>query len=192
VRVGAASLPARGAHLQWGVRELLPDAEAIEAIDPSGSRRIHGCECERTPERYRLLEWLSFVGTEIHKKHLFPMFSSRSPDEVKSFARGTAPLPLAHAARHLDDEERYPFLLGKNFTVADAYLFWGLLIAPYGGIEAEAHPSLVRYVVRIRERPAVKRALSAELPLYVAEVGAIPPRPTAAAAATVVTPVARS
>ncbi|HVJ91930.1 MAG TPA: glutathione S-transferase N-terminal domain-containing protein, partial [Labilithrix sp.] len=37
-----------------------------------------------TPERYRLIEWLDFVGTELHKKHLFMVFSAKTPEAVKS------------------------------------------------------------------------------------------------------------
>jgi glutathione S-transferase len=102
------------------------------------------------------------------------VFSSKTPVAVKEFAASTAEPPLAYVARHLDDTERFPFLLGKDFTVADAYLFWALTVAPYGGIAIDQHASLVRYVERIRERPAVKKALAAELPLYVSEVGAVP------------------
>jgi glutathione S-transferase len=135
-----------------------------------------------TKERYRLIEWVHFVSTELHKKHLFMVFSSRTPASVKEFAASTAEPPLSYVARHLDDTERFPFLLGKDFTVADAYLFWALTVAPYGGIAIDQHASLVRYVEQIRERPAVKKALSAELPLYVREVGAIPPALSSAGA----------
>lgn len=124
-----------------------------------------------TPERYRLIEWIHFISTEIHKKHLFMVFSSKSPDPVKAHAASTAAPPLAHAARRLEDVD---YLLGKNFTVADAYLFWALLVAPYGGISIDAYPSLVKYVERIRQRPAVKKALATEVPLYVEEFGALP------------------
>ncbi len=123
-----------------------------------------------TPERYRLIEWIHFVSTELHKKHLFMVFSSKTPDAVKAFASTTAAPPLAYVARHLDDAAS-PYLLGKDFTVADAYLFWALLVAPYGGIKIDAYPSLVAYVDRIRERPSVKEALRVEYPLYVAEMG---------------------
>jgi glutathione S-transferase len=125
-----------------------------------------------TPERYRLIEWIHFISTELHKKHLFVAFSRKAPEVVKDFARSTAAATLAHPARHLADSERHPFLLGQSFTVADAYLFWALLIAPYGGISIDDFPSLTRYVERIRERPAVKQALRIELPLYTAEFGA--------------------
>ena len=46
--------------------------------------------CWGTPERYRLIEWLSFVATELHKKHLFVVFGSSAPEPVKAFARSTA------------------------------------------------------------------------------------------------------
>lgn len=107
------------------------------------------------------------------------VFSSKTPDAVKQYAASTADPALAHVARHLDHADRYPFLLGKELTVADAYLFWALTVAPYGGIAIAGYPSLVKYAERVRERPAVKRALATELPLYAGEVGALPPAPQA-------------
>ncbi len=133
-----------------------------------------------TPERYRLIEWIHFVGTELHKKHLWMVLSSKTSSEVKAFAASTAEPPLAHVARHLEASDRGPFLLGEDFTVADAYLFWALLVAPYAGIAIDHHPSLVSYVERGRARPAVKKALGMEVPLYVSEQGAIPPVPSPA------------
>lgn len=123
-----------------------------------------------TPERYRLIEWLHFVSTEVHKKHLFPVFSSKTSDAVKAYAASTAAPPFEHAARRL---EQKPFLLGEEFTVADSYLYWALMVAPYGGIKVES-PALKAYVARIRERASVKRALEIELPMYLAEKGSLP------------------
>lgn len=129
-----------------------------------------------TLERYRLIEWLSFVATELHKKHLWVIFSSHTPDTAKAFAVSSASAPLAHAAAHLETHEH---LLGDNFTVADAYLFWALLVAPYGGLSLEGHPPLVRYVARLRERPSIQAALAIEVPLYRQEMGKLPATTTA-------------
>ncbi len=116
-----------------------------------------------TPERYRLMEWLAFVATELHKKHLWVLFSSQTPDAAKAFAVSTASAPLAYAAAHLEERE---YLLGEHFTVADAYLFWALFVAPYGGLELGAYPALVRYVARLQTRSSIQAALAIEVPLY--------------------------
>lgn len=119
-----------------------------------------------TTERYRLVEWLNFVTTELHKKHLWMIFSTQTSDEMKAWARASMPKALEHVAKHLESRE---FLLGDQFTVADAYLFWALFVAPHGGVSLERWPSLLRYAERIRARPSVKRAFEIESPLYAKE-----------------------
>jgi glutathione S-transferase len=127
-----------------------------------------------TPERYRLVEWLAFTSTELHKKHLWMVFSTRTTDEMKAWSRAQAQPVLAHVARWLADHD---FLVGERFTVADAYMFWALFVAPHGGISLDAHQPLRTYVERIRNRPSVVQALGYEGPLFARE--------SAAAAATV-------
>jgi glutathione S-transferase len=122
-----------------------------------------------TLERYRLLEWLNFITTELHKKLLWNVFSSKTTPELKAWARANATATLDHAARHLADRD---YLVGGRFTVADGYLFWGLLIAPHGGIALDAHPALGAYVTRIRQRPSVQAALAHDYPLYAGETAA--------------------
>lgn len=120
-----------------------------------------------TLERYRVMEWLNFTTTELHKKLLWNVFSSKTTPELKAFAVAAAPPALAHVARHLAERE---FLVGSHFTVADIYLFWALLVAPHGGISLDAHPVLKAYVARIQQRPAIGAALAHDFPLYQAEM----------------------
>jgi glutathione S-transferase len=122
-----------------------------------------------TPERYRLIEWLAFVSTELHKKHLWPVFSSKTPDPVKEFGRASAKPALDHVARHLESRE---VLVGDHFTVADIYLVWALFVAPHGGISLNPHPALKAYVERHRARPSFATAFAVEVPLYTQEAAA--------------------
>jgi len=117
-------------------------------------------------ERYRLAQWLNFVTTELHKKHLWVIFSSKTTDAMKVWAREGASAPLAYVAKHL---EKSDYLLGKEFSVADTYLYWALFVAPHGGLDLSDWPSLVKYVERVGNRPAAKRAMAIEGPLYLAE-----------------------
>jgi glutathione S-transferase len=121
-----------------------------------------------SPERYRLQEWLNFITSELHKKHIWMVFSSKTTPEMKAWSRANAGPTLDHVARHLADRE---FLLDR-FTVADAYMWWALFVAPHGGITLDGHPALKAYVARIQARPAVARALATELPLYQREAAA--------------------
>ena len=122
-----------------------------------------------TIERYRLYEWLNFVTTELHKKLLWSVFSSKTTPELKAWARANAAATLDHIARHLANHD---YLVGGRFTVADAYLFWGLLVAPHGGISLDAHPVLSRYVARNQQRASVQAALAHDYPLYTKETAA--------------------
>ena len=108
------------------------------------------------PERYRLQEWLSFVGTEIHKAFLHPMFNS-APDEARTHARGRIDRTLGIVAVHL---EARSYLVGEQFTVADAYLVWALVLVRSLGVELA--PSLSAYARRLTQRPSVREALACE------------------------------
>ena len=134
-----------------------------------------------TVERYRLIEWLNFVTTELHKKLVWPVFSTKTTPEMKQWTRELAPATFEPVARHLADRE---FLVGDRFTVADAYLFWALFVGPHGGLSLNPYPALKAYVERIRSRPTVVAVLAIEGPLYAQEAaaGTVPaPAPVASA-----------
>jgi glutathione S-transferase len=114
------------------------------------------------PDRYRLQEWLSFVGNEIHKAFLFPTFWYKD-DAAKACARERIGGSLSVAGEHLRDR---PYLVGAGFTVADGYLAWSLLLLGRCGVDVAQWPSLTGYLERMRERPQVKAAIEHELQLW--------------------------
>ena len=114
------------------------------------------------PDRYRLQEWLSFIGTEIHKAFLFPTFWYKN-DAAKAAARGRINQSVSVAAAHLADRH---YLVGDRFTVADAYFGWSLLLLPRAGVDLAAWPSLVEYLARMQARPRVKAAIDHEMELW--------------------------
>lgn len=114
---------------------------------------------DASPLKYQLARWIGFIGTELHKKVLNPIFTPDSPEAVKEYARHCAPRPLAMLANHLATRDT---LLAGPFTVADAFLFWALTLMPHAGIPLEAHPVLRRYRARHAERPAVAAAVTFE------------------------------
>ena len=117
------------------------------------------CPPAGSDERYRLAEWLSFLGTELHKRVFYMMFTPDSDDAAKAAARAAAPARLAIAATELQGRE---WLVGDRFTVADAYLFWALLLSQRVGFDVAAHPALEAYVARCAARPAVQAAVAFE------------------------------
>jgi glutathione S-transferase len=109
-----------------------------------------------TMERYRLQEWLSFINSEVHKA-FGPLFSSEATEETKTYARNYIAKRLAYLEGALGDNK---YLMGDQFTVADAYLFtvlgWGVHVG------VDIGPKLKGYVDRVRERPKVIEAMTAE------------------------------
>ena len=110
-------------------------------------------------DRYELVRWLSFVATEIHKRVLWPIYSPTTSAAVKDDARASAARALDFVAAHLESRD---VLVGRAFSVADAYLFWALTILPHAGVPLEGRAALQRYHALHRERPAVRAAFKYE------------------------------
>jgi glutathione S-transferase len=108
-------------------------------------------------ERYRLLEWLAFINSEIHKG-FSPLFAAEAGEEIKDYARQR----LAKRLDYLQEVLRRPYLLGDRFTVADAYLFTVLGWIPEAGMDSTQWAKLEHYRARIAQRPQVAAALQAE------------------------------
>ncbi|WP_437339296.1 glutathione transferase GstA [Sorangium sp. So ce394] len=111
-----------------------------------------------TLARYRLQEWLNFIGTELHKQFA-PLFKPRAPDEQKSAARAILGQRFGYVAQRLDGAT---YLLGEQFTVADGYLFTVLTWTRSAGVDLGGWPGLGQYKDRVGARPAVQAAIAAE------------------------------
>jgi glutathione S-transferase len=109
-----------------------------------------------TLERYRLQEWLSFINSELHKSFT-PLFSSEATEDMKTYSRNYLAKRLSYLEGALGDKK---YLLGDQFTVADAYLFTVLGWGSHVGVDIG--PKLKSYVDRVRARPHVIEAMTAE------------------------------
>jgi glutathione S-transferase len=108
-------------------------------------------------ERYQLQEWLNFVGTELHK-NFTPLFAGAG-DETKKMAVANINKRLAY----LNDQlAKHQFLMGSNFTVADAYAFTIVGWTKYVGIDLKPYANVAAYMERVGARPKVQEALRAE------------------------------
>lgn len=112
-----------------------------------------------TEARYRVIEWLNYVGTEIHKGCYYPMFAPPAPAEAKAWARTLLDERIAYVDRQLAGRQ---FLVGARFTIADAYLTWALLLAQRVGVAVASYPAIEAYLAGIQARPAVQAAIAAE------------------------------
>jgi glutathione S-transferase len=108
--------------------------------------------------RFRMIEWLAFVNSEIHKA-ISPLFNPSAGDEVKNFARGN----LTRRLDWLDKEwGQRQFLMGDQFTVPDAYLWVVFGWLPRVGLDPSKWPNLEAFHERVAQRPAVQQALKGE------------------------------
>jgi glutathione S-transferase len=105
--------------------------------------------------RFRLLEILAFISTEIHKAFK-PLFSPGSTDAEKAAAKETIGKRLGQIAGRLKGD----YLFGDQASVADAYLFTMLTWATKNGIVLPE--PLPAFQHRMVQRPAVKLALHHE------------------------------
>ena len=110
-----------------------------------------------TWERYKLQEWLTFIGTEVHK-NFGPLFGQGS-DEAKNAAREKVLNRLKFVDGELAGKQ---FLMGDQFTVADAYLFTVTNWAGLTGIDISGLTNIVQFRERVGARPAVQEAMKAE------------------------------
>lgn len=111
-----------------------------------------------TWERYKLQEWLTFIGTELHKS-FSPLFNPASTDDVKNGARERITGRLQFVENELAGKQ---YLMGDQFTVADAYLFTVTNWAKLTGVDLSGFPNLNQYRERVGARPAVVSAMKAE------------------------------
>jgi glutathione S-transferase len=109
-------------------------------------------------ERYKLLEWLNFITTELHK-NFSPLFQPVIPDEVKSFFKERIMGKFKYADSKLAGQD---YLMGKQFTVADGYLFVMLKWAERTGLDVSALTNLTAFKDRVAARPKVQEALTRE------------------------------
>ena len=111
-----------------------------------------------TLERYRLMQWLNFISTELHKG-FSPLFNPQAPEAWKAVAAAQLGRRLGTVSRQLEGKD---WLLGEDFTVADAYLFTVVGWGRHVGIDLEQWPSLKAFHRRVFDRPAVRTAMDIE------------------------------
>ena len=108
-----------------------------------------------TLARYRVMEWLSYVGSDVHKT-IGPLFNPNMPEVAKELHRQNLNRRLTYIEQRLTDQL---FLTGNAFTVADAYLFVMIGWEPYFKFDLTPYPNLVRFHERVASRPSVTQVL---------------------------------
>lgn len=109
-------------------------------------------------DHYRLQAWLTFIGTELHKSYS-PFFNRAASDDWKAASLANIERRIEHTNNELEGKT---WLMGDNFTIADAYLFVVLRWSGFIKLDLSRWPNVAAYMERVGERPAVKAALAAE------------------------------
>jgi glutathione S-transferase len=109
-------------------------------------------------ERYLLQGWLTFIGTELHKS-FSAFFNPTAGEDWKGAAMANLERRLAYTDQHLADMS---YLMGEDFSVADAYLFTVLRWTAAITLDLGPWQNVAAYQARVAARPAVQAALKAE------------------------------
>ncbi|AMM24695.1 glutathione transferase GstA [Variovorax sp. PAMC 28711] len=139
-----------GTHLREGpaILQYIADQVPLKNLAPANG----------TLPRYRLQEWLNFIGTEMHKG-FSPLFNPATPDDYKVVVKDKLKSRYTWLDKELAQKE---YLMGDTFSVADAYLFTVTNWAGRTGVDLSAFPNVQAWHARVGARPAVQEALKAE------------------------------
>lgn len=109
-------------------------------------------------ERYRLTEMMTFISSELHKG-FSPLFNPKSPAETKAMTVDTLGVRIGWVDKMLEGRS---FLMGEQFTIADAYLFTVLGWSRYVNIDLKTWPNVAAFMERVGARPSVQAARATE------------------------------
>ena len=136
-----------GQHLSEGavIMQYLADRRPAQGLlAPPGSM-----------ERYRILEWMSFIGADLHKGGFTPLFKAATPPAYRQIARDYLNGRLQWLNDRLADRS---FLAGDAFTIADAHGYTIVMWTRAHDIHTSAWPHLEAWLARVAARPSVRAA----------------------------------
>ncbi|WP_242108623.1 glutathione transferase GstA [Luteimonas aquatica] len=145
LRLDDGSLLTEGVALALYLADQAPDSGLVPA--------------EGTPERYRLLEWLTFISSELHKAYSPWLFHPELGETAQQAARAKIAVWLGLIERHL---HAHDYLLGARFSAADAYAFTVIGWSKFTRVDLAPFPRVADYLRRIAARPHVRAAMRAQ------------------------------
>jgi glutathione S-transferase len=134
-----------GAVIMQYLADQRPDSELCP---PAGSL-----------ERYRIMEWMSFIASDLHKGGFMPLIKKATPEDYRPIARQLVLSRLKWLNEHLASQD---YLTGSKFTIADAHCYTIVMWTEYQGIDVSPWPHLNAYLQRIGTRASVIAAKAAE------------------------------
>jgi glutathione S-transferase len=112
-----------------------------------------------TMERVRLQEWLSYISTEIHKTHWPIFYAEQAGEQARQVYLQKLKKTYDYVSHALQGKK---YLMGDQFTVADAYMYTVLNWHKFAKVDMSPWPVLLEYQERVAARPKVKETLIAE------------------------------
>jgi glutathione S-transferase len=110
-------------------------------------------------ERYTALEWLNFVATDLHKG-MAVMFSPLIDRSSKTkFADGNLTSKFEYVDTHLSNKQ---YILGDQFSVADAYLYNVLSWTPRVNLDLSKYDHIQAFMKRLGQRSTVQESIEGE------------------------------
>jgi glutathione S-transferase len=128
--------------------QMIADKAAAKNLAPAAN----------SPERYKLQEWLTYINGELHK-NIGPLFNPALSDDAKGVFKDRAMGKFRYVDGQLAGKD---YLMGKQFTVADGYLFVMLAWADRMKFDLSGLSNLKAYQARVAARPSVQAALKME------------------------------
>ncbi len=128
--------------------QMIADKAAAKNLAPAAS----------SPERYKLQEWLAYINGELHK-NIGPLFNPALSDDAKGVFKDRAMGKFKYVDGQLAGKD---YLMGKQFTVADGYMFVMLAWADRMKFDLSGLSNLKAYQARVAARPNVQAALKME------------------------------
>ena len=138
--------------------ELVTEGPVIVQVIADKAAGKNLAPANGTDERYKMQEWLNFTTSELHK-NFSPLFNPAIPDDVKKFFVDRIMGKFGYADSQLAGRD---YLMGKQFTVADGYLFVMLKWAERTGVDLSGLKNLMAFKERVAARPNVQAALKME------------------------------
>src|SRR5450755_1071308 len=138
--------------------ELVTEGPVIVQMIADKAAGKHLAPARDSAERYKLLEWLTYINGELHK-NIGPLFNPALSDDAKAVFKDRAIGKFKYVDGQLAGHD---YLMGKQFTVADGYLFVMLFWADRMKFDLSALSNLKAYQARVAARPKVQEALTKE------------------------------
>lgn len=116
-------------------------------------------------ERFRTQEMINFISTDLHK-NFTPLWitsliakSTETQNDITTFYKAVLTQKLAFVSEKLGSND---YIMGKDFSIADAYLFTVMSWAKMKEIDLNQFSNLNNYMARMSARPAVQKAMREE------------------------------